>query len=265
MSNSASASINFDWAADFYDQTRTLSPEMAEAMLNMIRERVPASSPRFLELGVGTGRIAVPLLDAGFALVGIDLSRAMMARMQAKLAATQRAALVQGDITWLPFPDHVFDAALAVHVFHLVSGWRTALAETQRVLKPGGVLFYDATQRASGGLDNEIRRKLRELVRARGSEMKRPGGERDDVLAALTERGATVETVEVARWERTHSIRDIIDQLASRKYSTTQMVPEDVLAPAVAELRVWAEERWGDLDVPHTEPGGFTWQIARFP
>ncbi|MFN8473319.1 MAG: class I SAM-dependent methyltransferase [Anaerolineae bacterium] len=265
MSNSASASINFDWAADFYDQTRTLSPTMSEAMLNMIRERVPASGSRFLELGVGTGRIAVPILNAGYPLVGIDLSRAMMSRMQAKLPPTQRAALVQGDVTWLPFPDDSFDAALAVHVFHLVGGWRTALAETQRVLKPGGFLFYDATQRASGGLDNEVRRKLRELVRARGGDIKRPGGEREDVLAALTEIGATVETVEVAHWERTHSIRDIIDQLASRKYSTTQLVPEEVLAPAIAELRVWAEERWGDLDAPHTEPGGFTWQVARFP
>ncbi|MFN8496708.1 MAG: class I SAM-dependent methyltransferase [Anaerolineae bacterium] len=264
MSNSPSGSINFDWAADFYDQTRTLSPDLAEAMLGMIRERVP-SSARFLELGVGTGRIAVPLLDAGYSLVGIDLSRAMMARMQAKLTPTQRAALVQGDVTWLPFPDDAFDAALAVHVLHLVSGWRAALAETGRVLKPGGVLFYDATHRASGGLDNEIRRKLRELVWARGSEMKRPGGESDDVLAALGEMGATVETVEVAHWERTHSIREIIDQLASRKYSTTQMVPEEVLAPAIADLRAWAEDRWGDLDAPHTEPGGFTWQVARFP
>ncbi len=264
MSNSASASISFDWAAEFYDQTRTLPPPMAEAMLAMIRERVPTGA-RFLELGVGTGRIAVPVVDAGYSLVGIDLSRAMMARMQAKLASTHRAGLVQGDITHLPFADHSFDAALAVHILHLVSGWRAALTETRRVLKPGGILFYDATRRADKGLDHEIRRKLRELLRARGSDMKRPGGERDDVLAALADMGATVEPVEVAREERTHTVRELIDELASRKYSSTQMIPEEALAPAIVDLRAWAAERWSDLDAPHTETTSFTWQVVRFP
>ena len=264
MSNSASASISFDWAADFYDQTRTLPPPMAQAMVAMLQERVPTGA-RFLELGVGTGRIALPVVEADYRLVGIDLSRPMMARMQAKLTATHNAALVQGDITRLPFADHRFDAALAVHILHLVSGWRTALAETQRVLKPGGLLFYDATQRAAGGLDNQVRARLRELVRARGSEMKRPGGEQEDVLAALAKMGATVETLRLAQGERTHTIREIIDQLASRKYSTTQIVPEEVLAPAIAELRVWAAERWGNLDAPHTEPTSFTWHVIRFP
>ena len=263
MSNSASASINFDWAADFYDQTRTLSPAMAQAMLAMMGERVPIGA-RFLELGVGTGRIALPVVEVGYSLVGIDLSRPMMTRMQAKLAPTHRAALVEGDITRLPFADDSFDAALAVHVFHLVGGWRAALAETRRVLKPNAPLFYDATGRAPGGLDHEVRTKLRELVRARGSEMKRPGGEQADVLAALAEMVATVETVELTHGERSHSIRQIIDQLASRKYSTTQIVPEEILMPAIGELRAWAEEQFGDLDAPHTEPTSFTWQVVRF-
>ena len=95
--------------------------------------------------------------------------------------------------------------------------------------------------------------------------MKRPGGEQEDVLAALADMGAVVETVTLSHGQRTHSIRQIIDQLASRKYSTTQMVSEEVLAPAIAELRVWAQERWGNLDAPHTEPTSFTWQVVRFP
>jgi SAM-dependent methyltransferase len=43
-----------------------------------------AGSGRALELGIGTGRIALPLAARGFEVHGIDLSRAMVARLKAK-------------------------------------------------------------------------------------------------------------------------------------------------------------------------------------
>ena len=41
-----------------------------------------------LELGAGTGRVAVPLAEAGYEVTGIDTSPAMLARARANLAAT---------------------------------------------------------------------------------------------------------------------------------------------------------------------------------
>jgi SAM-dependent methyltransferase len=43
-----------------------------------------AGGGRALELGIGTGRIALPLADRGVPVHGIDLSRAMVARLRAK-------------------------------------------------------------------------------------------------------------------------------------------------------------------------------------
>jgi SAM-dependent methyltransferase len=43
-----------------------------------------ADGGRALELGIGTGRIALPLARRGVAVHGIDLSRAMVARLRAK-------------------------------------------------------------------------------------------------------------------------------------------------------------------------------------
>src|SRR3954462_7462537 len=43
-----------------------------------------AGSGRALELGIGTGRIAVPLAARGVPVHGIDLSRAMTARLRVK-------------------------------------------------------------------------------------------------------------------------------------------------------------------------------------
>ena len=48
-----------------------------------------AGNGRALEFGIGTGRIALPLAARGVPVHGIDLSRAMVARMQAKPGADQ--------------------------------------------------------------------------------------------------------------------------------------------------------------------------------
>jgi len=48
-----------------------------------------AGSGRALELGIGTGRIALPLARRGVPVHGIDLSRAMVARLRAKPGGAQ--------------------------------------------------------------------------------------------------------------------------------------------------------------------------------
>ena len=61
-----------------------------------------------LELGAGTGRIAIPLARAGVSVVGIDRSEPMLARarQRAKRAKLERRLrLVRGDIRLLPFAD----------------------------------------------------------------------------------------------------------------------------------------------------------------
>jgi ubiquinone/menaquinone biosynthesis C-methylase UbiE len=61
-----------------------------------------------LELGAGTGRIAIPLARAGVRVVGIDRSEPMLerARQRVKRAKLQRRVrLIRGDIRFLPFPD----------------------------------------------------------------------------------------------------------------------------------------------------------------
>src|SRR5207237_9534694 len=71
-------SVAFDRAASFYDQTRTLSPEAAKRVTDLLSDEL-AGVERALEIGVGTGRIALPLVDAGVRLVGVDLSAPMLA------------------------------------------------------------------------------------------------------------------------------------------------------------------------------------------
>ncbi len=138
----SAGSIVFDRAADYYDQTRGFPPGMAEraAELLVSAGRLEPSS-RLIELGVGTGRIALPLAAHVRHVQGVDLSRQMLGRLLEK-RRTERVSVSIADITRLPFADASFDAAVAVHIFHLVPDYRQALREAARVLKSNGCLIH---------------------------------------------------------------------------------------------------------------------------
>ena len=57
-------------------------PEKIDPVVDFLIAR--AGSGRALELGIGTGRIALPLAQRGIPVAGIDISRAMVARLAAK-------------------------------------------------------------------------------------------------------------------------------------------------------------------------------------
>ena len=130
--------VSFDRAADYYDATRALSPAVEAALTELLAGELVGRG-RCLEIGVGTGRIALPLRRAGVPMAGIDLSRAMMLRIAAKAGGDAPFPLAQADATRLPFRDHSFGGAVACHVLHLIPAWQQAMAELLRVLRPGGV------------------------------------------------------------------------------------------------------------------------------
>lgn len=67
----------FDRIADSYDETRSLSPDVTGAIARVL-ERELEGRGRCLEIGVGTGRIALPLHARGIPMAGIDLSARMI-------------------------------------------------------------------------------------------------------------------------------------------------------------------------------------------
>ena len=92
---------------------------------------------RVLLAGVGTG-LDVPYLPANNDYVGIDLTRAMLARVP---ASPSPLALVQANAMRLPFADESFDCAVMHLIVAVVPEPSRCLAEAARVLKPGGTLL----------------------------------------------------------------------------------------------------------------------------
>ena len=138
----AMGTISFDRAAGYHDATRGL-PEPAEAALADVLAAELAGRGTCLEIGVGTGRIAIPLHKRGVRLVGMDVAPAMMARLEANSGGRRPFPLLLADATRLPFVAGSVGAVIASHVLHLVADWQTAVEEAMRVLRPEGALLVD--------------------------------------------------------------------------------------------------------------------------
>jgi len=109
------------------------------------RRMASAASGPVLELGCGTGRVAVPLARSGTTVVGIDRSETMLDRARARVRRSRlhkRVTLVRGDIRHLPFPDRSFPLVIAPYGILqslLVEGdLAKTLAAVSRVLKRNG-------------------------------------------------------------------------------------------------------------------------------
>lgn len=96
-----------------------------------------APGARLLDLGCGPGH-SLAFLSASFRVCGLDASEAMLA--QACLRAPQ-AILVRARAEALPFQASSFDGVLAECVLSLCGQQEAALAEIQRILRPGGSLL----------------------------------------------------------------------------------------------------------------------------
>ena len=86
---------------------------------------------------LGSGRVvAFDRFDAGYIGGG---GRTLITHNLKVAALSDRVSVQTGDLTAMPFADNHFDAAVSTHVYdHLGTGKSAALAETLRVLKPGG-------------------------------------------------------------------------------------------------------------------------------
>ena len=97
---------------------------------------------RIVDYGCGYGRTLADLSAAGYEnLVGVDFSEAMLARARVEAPGP---GLVRNDGHSLPFKNDCFDAVLLFAVLTCIPDGieqRILIAEAERVLRPGGLLY----------------------------------------------------------------------------------------------------------------------------
>lgn len=132
-----------DRIAERYDDLHPDGPA-TQAVANVLAGL--AASGRALELGIGTGRVALPLAARGVEVHGIDTSRAMVAKLRAKPGGAAIPVTI-GDFAAFRVGGR-FD--LVYVVFNTFFGLVTQEAQVQCFrhvavhLKPGGVFVIEA-------------------------------------------------------------------------------------------------------------------------
>lgn len=106
------------------------------------------SGKKTLDIGSGGGLLAEEFARLGCRVTGIDPSEASLitARSHAEQSGLDIAYL-QATGEDLPFEDETFDIVYCCDVLEHVNDLDLVIAETARVLKPGGIYLYDTINR----------------------------------------------------------------------------------------------------------------------
>ncbi len=240
-------SVSFDRVADRYDETRArqLTSDAGAAVVELLHSELAGRAP-CLEIGVGTGLIALPLRDAGVRMMGLDLSAPMLRKLLEKTGGRQSFPLLIGDATRLPFRGDAFGGAVVRHVLHLIPDWRGAIAELVRVVRPGGALLLNIG--GPGGPWEEVQDRLEAEAGPGSGRVGLASKDHqllDDALARLGARFRGLPPV----WQSSdQTLESFFLEAGQGLYSWTWNVAPERLAEAVATTRAWAFERFGRLD-----------------
>jgi SAM-dependent methyltransferase len=142
----ASAQAWIDAIGDDPNRNVLLDPEMLDVCGDVRGKRV-------LDVGCGEGRFCRMLAGRGAEATGIDPTPGLIAEAERRGAA---GAYVRGVAEQLPFADAAYDLVISYVTLVDIAGYREAIAEMTRVLRPGGSLvacnlgFVTATPAAPG-------------------------------------------------------------------------------------------------------------------
>jgi SAM-dependent methyltransferase len=131
--------------AEYYDERYAdkAKPEVVDPILDFLLER--AGRGPALELGIGTGRIALPLAQRGIAVHGIELSEAMVAQLRAKPGAEQIGVTI-GDFATARVDGSFSIAYLVANTIMNLTTQEEQVACFQNVashLEPGGCFVIE--------------------------------------------------------------------------------------------------------------------------
>ncbi len=244
MSPAPASSAHFGRLAERYDAVRPVDENWWE-VYELVERAADLRGRRVLDIGCGTGRLSVALVERAHAKVwGVDASQEMLAVAKEKVPGV---AFKRAQAESLPFKDGWFERAVLWLVLHLVD-CPAALAETRRILGPDGRLAI-ATFHESHFAAHWLNRYLPSLERV---DLARFPTEAQ-LVAELGEAGfAAVETHRLDQ-RATVSRRDALVRMRERHISTFDLIDEDEIERGIAEA---------ERTLPETVEFELRWLVA---
>lgn len=147
MTSTVKTTVNTYWQnrADAYDTSPghdVTDPAMIARWRDLLTAELGAGPLDCVDVGCGTGFLALHLAALGHRVTGVDASPAMLALATSKSSDQDRTVtLLEGDADRLPVTDASADAVVERHVLWTMADPAVSLAEWARVLRPGGTLL----------------------------------------------------------------------------------------------------------------------------
>lgn len=116
--------------------------EEEEAWRNLLTSTIGTNRLKILDVGCGTGVIALLLAKMGHDVTGVDISERMLERAREKSKGIEIPVKFDlGDAEDLPFHDEIFDVVVNRHLLWTMLNPEKAVSEWKRVLKPEGKMI----------------------------------------------------------------------------------------------------------------------------
>jgi ubiquinone/menaquinone biosynthesis C-methylase UbiE len=241
----------YDDQATRFDERAGLPAEAAEAAARELAALAGLADGRtVLDVGCGTGSLALPLLRLPVRYVGFDRSPAMLDVFRERAARDGLAAelhVADGNARW-PVDDASVDVVFSARALHHLDPAH-AVAEVRRVMRAaGGWLVTGRVRRPPDSPKSVLRRQMRQMLRAAGLEGRSHDAGAEAVFAALeADGGRRMEPRVAASWTVPHRPADSLAAWEGKSGLAGIEVPLHVKSKVLSELRTWAAERFGDL------------------
>ncbi|GGM57138.1 SAM-dependent methyltransferase [Micromonospora sonchi] len=140
---------------DAYQQRPDRLAADQEAWSRIWAEALPAAPLDVLDVGTGSGQVAMVLAGLGHRVTGIDLSEGMLDQARRHAAAVANGPVIQyGDAVAPDFPAASFDAVTSRYLMWTLREPQEAVANWARLLRPGGTIAVVDSTWFPDGLDN---------------------------------------------------------------------------------------------------------------
>jgi SAM-dependent methyltransferase len=254
--------VDFSRNAPVYDRRHGafLADEAVDRLLMAAGDQPGAV---VLDIGAGTGRVAIPFAANGCSVVALEPARGMIEQLQAKGNEVTLSPVI-GEGSRLPFAARTFDCCVIARLLYLAEDWREIIREAHRVLAINGSLLPEW---GNGQADEEwvkIREEARRLFEQAGVRKPFHPGVRTE--AEVEADLASVGLVRVAEVPISPGpsvlLGEFLRRVVDGEVSYIWNVPQDVQAKCIPQLRAWVEETF-DLDRRIEIPREIRWTVYR--
>ncbi len=250
----------FDASASTFERYRPLPANGPGAIRAAIWSAAGLTAPaRVLDIGAGTGRIGRAFVAAGDSYFGVDTSPAMLREFATN---SPNCTLLEADGSHLPFAGEFFDLVLMMQVLSSFDDWQGVVLEARRVVRRGGCIAVGHSVSPESGIDNQLKRRLKDILEEMRVDVSRPEQSRRQALAWF-ESSAVRHVHSVAlSWNVNATAKEFLRR--HRMGARFAALPPEIQEQALSRLRLWFEAKFGALDTTFPEHRSFEIDIFEF-